>query len=276
VPKTSTSLLKRRLEIAEIVRKQGEIKVDDLSEQLGVSGVTIRSDLNYLEHQGYLKRSFGGAIYTAPQLLPHAGAEPPPPAKRNIAIELELARQCARTVQDRDTVFIGHGELCRKIVPLLSSLRKLRVIVNDLNHAILANDFIDGDIIVAGSELIRGQNVLSGKALESTFQQYAITHCFLEVQNVNAEGSFSIDLPLLAPYYQQLIDKAQQASVVISESSVEPMKTQPVDHLNQIDRLIISRSVMARYQQQLFEAGFNSSYANNECFTWTNDDKADT
>ena len=63
--KPSTSLLKRRLDIAEIVRKNGEIKVDDLAEMLAVSGVTIRNDLNYLEQQGYLKRSFGGAIYTS-------------------------------------------------------------------------------------------------------------------------------------------------------------------------------------------------------------------
>ncbi len=47
VAKPSTSLLKRRLDIAEIVRKNGEIKVDDLAEMLSVSGVTIRNDLNY-------------------------------------------------------------------------------------------------------------------------------------------------------------------------------------------------------------------------------------
>lgn len=61
--KPSTSLLKRRLDIAEIVRKNGEIKVDDLAEMLAVSGVTIRNDLNYLEQQGYLKRSLAGDLY---------------------------------------------------------------------------------------------------------------------------------------------------------------------------------------------------------------------
>ena len=56
--KPSTSLLKRRLDIAEIVRKNGEIKVDDLAEMLAVSGVTIRNDLNYLEQQGYFETLF--------------------------------------------------------------------------------------------------------------------------------------------------------------------------------------------------------------------------
>ncbi|STU98200.1 putative DEOR-type transcriptional regulator [Klebsiella pneumoniae] len=82
--KPSTSLLKRRLDIAEIVRKNGEIKVDDLAEMLAVSGVTIRNDLNYLEQQGYLKRSFGGAIYTA-----QAGA---PVAMTREALPSEIKR----------------------------------------------------------------------------------------------------------------------------------------------------------------------------------------
>lgn len=69
VPRKSSNLLKRRLKIAEIVGLQGEIKVEDLSAQLGVSGVTIRGDLSYLEQQGYLKRSFGGAIATPTQPL---------------------------------------------------------------------------------------------------------------------------------------------------------------------------------------------------------------
>ena len=56
--RASSALLKRRLDIVEIVRKQGEVKVDELSDMLRVSNVTIRQDLTYLEQQGYLKRSF--------------------------------------------------------------------------------------------------------------------------------------------------------------------------------------------------------------------------
>ncbi|MFO5836879.1 DeoR family transcriptional regulator, partial [Klebsiella pneumoniae] len=52
--KPSTSLLKRRLDIAEIVRKNGEIKVDDLAEMLAVSGVTVRNDLTYLLQHGFI------------------------------------------------------------------------------------------------------------------------------------------------------------------------------------------------------------------------------
>ena len=145
VPRKSSNLLKRRLKIAEIVAAQGEIKVDDLSAQLGVSGVTIRGDLSYLEQQGYLKRSFGGAIATPLSSEPEAIQ---PIAPLSLAQQMEIARHCARLIRDRDTLFLGHGTICRKIIPLLSEVKKLRLITNDPEHALLANQFIDGEIIL--------------------------------------------------------------------------------------------------------------------------------
>ena len=173
MPRKSSNLLKRRLKIAEIVAAQGEIKVDDLSAQLGVSGVTIRGDLSYLEQQGYLKRSFGGAIATPLSSEPEAIQ---PIAPLSLAQQMEIARHCARLIRDRDTLFLGHGTICRKIIPLLSEVKKLRLITNDPEHALLANQFIDGEIILAGSEMLRPDTALAGKQLEQALQHFTITH----------------------------------------------------------------------------------------------------
>lgn len=144
--KPSTSLLKRRLDIAEIVRKNGEIKVDDLAEMLSVSGVTIRNDLNYLEQQGYLKRSFGGAIYTAQPVRAAVSHEVVQSQALEHSVELELAKQVARLVCDDDTVFLGAGEVLRKALPFLGDYRDLCLIINDLSHVAPARDYIDGEL----------------------------------------------------------------------------------------------------------------------------------
>ena len=119
MPRKSSNLLKRRLKLQKLL-PPGEIKVDDLSAQLGVSGVTIRGDLSYLEQQGYLKRSFGGAIATPLSSEPEAIQ---PIAPLSLAQQMEIARHCARLIRDRDTLFLGHGTICRKIIPLLSEVK---------------------------------------------------------------------------------------------------------------------------------------------------------
>ena len=62
----------RRKKILEILRRDGQVRVAQLSEALGATVVTIRSDLDALEQDGYLERTQGGAI----QAMKEAGLKP--------------------------------------------------------------------------------------------------------------------------------------------------------------------------------------------------------
>ena len=52
----------RQQHIARIVEEHGRARVAELSRMFGVSGVTIRKDLDILEQQGRLVRTHGGAV----------------------------------------------------------------------------------------------------------------------------------------------------------------------------------------------------------------------
>ena len=55
-------LNERQNKILKILGKNDQTSVIDLSEELKVSSVTIRQDLNFLEAEGLLKRVHGGAV----------------------------------------------------------------------------------------------------------------------------------------------------------------------------------------------------------------------
>ncbi len=52
----------RREQIIQRLRQQGSEQVNDLSALYGVSTVTIRNDLAFLEKQGIAVRAYGGAL----------------------------------------------------------------------------------------------------------------------------------------------------------------------------------------------------------------------
>ena len=52
----------RRRKIARIVEERGSVGVKDLSEEFGVSDVTIRRDLKELGQQGVVTRTHGGVM----------------------------------------------------------------------------------------------------------------------------------------------------------------------------------------------------------------------
>lgn len=269
MPRKSSNLLKRRLKIAEIVSAQGEIKVDELSAQLGVSGVTIRGDLSYLEQQGYLKRSFGGAIST--QQLTTEPEAPVQMAMPNHALQMEIARHGMRLIRDRDTLFLGHGAICRKIVPLLNELKKIRLITNDPESALLANQFIDGEIILVGSEMLRPEGVLVGRSLEQAFLHHTITHSILEINSIDADGTLGITIPELAVACRHCFDHSRNKTILLTTAA--GMATSSIGHLNEVENVIASDSISEQYQQQLNDADFATLYTNNNCFTWSNREK---
>ena len=56
----------RRQHILELIQNQGRALVSDLSEQLNISQITIRKDLDYLQSKGVIQRSHGGALRVPP------------------------------------------------------------------------------------------------------------------------------------------------------------------------------------------------------------------
>ena len=54
----------RHLKILDIISRQGKARVDELSEILEVSPVTIRRDLDFLNKNNLLLRTHGGGFET--------------------------------------------------------------------------------------------------------------------------------------------------------------------------------------------------------------------
>src|ERR1700722_6993294 len=83
--KSGTQMLieERRQHIFSLAQQHGRVLVEDLSESLGISRITIRKDLDYLQRRGVLQRTHGGA------LLPQSGTLFDPSLKEEEGRHLE-------------------------------------------------------------------------------------------------------------------------------------------------------------------------------------------
>ena len=90
----------RRNRILEILKRDGRVQVKELCQTLGVTPVTIRTDLDTLEKDGYVERVSGGAIYLGDNPSVHRDNIP------NITEKLEIAEKIAAMISDGDTQLI--------------------------------------------------------------------------------------------------------------------------------------------------------------------------
>jgi DeoR family galactitol utilization operon repressor len=111
--------------IINFLLERGSITVADLSRDLAVSEVTIRSDLNSLEKRGLLSRVHGGAV---PSVHPHILE------RQNLRVEEKhnIARAAADLVQNGDTIMIEAGTTPALVCRYLGGKRDIHVITNSV------------------------------------------------------------------------------------------------------------------------------------------------
>ncbi|MDR5858154.1 DeoR/GlpR transcriptional regulator [Halomonas eurihalina] len=167
MPRSLHNALKRRLSIAEHVRDKGDANVNELAEQYGVTTVTIRTDLQYLEDQGYLIRSFGGARCIDD---PAAGTDAFSLLESRFRQAYPVAYQAALQVKPGDHVFLAGSVLAQRMAVLLSGIPELHIIsdapalVSVQNHTPLEGVQLTGGIYDSAAEVLYGW----GEALANT------------------------------------------------------------------------------------------------------------
>jgi DeoR/GlpR family transcriptional regulator of sugar metabolism len=120
---------KRHLELVELVRARGQMTVNELSSHFGVSGDTVRRDLDLLASQGLLKRTHGGAV--AMDNLVHQDSTFMQRMSTRVPEKKRIARAASQLISDGETLLINGGSTTRLFAAELSSRRNLTIVTNN-------------------------------------------------------------------------------------------------------------------------------------------------
>ncbi|MFF9981777.1 DeoR/GlpR family DNA-binding transcription regulator [Streptomyces erythrochromogenes] len=120
----------RRALILDIVRRDGAVRVADLVEQLGVSDMTIRRDLDVLARTGSLSKVHGGAISASVT----TADEPPFETKAGLESRAKaaVAEAASALVKPGSVVAISGGTTSYAVAARLRDVPALTVVTNSL------------------------------------------------------------------------------------------------------------------------------------------------
>jgi len=115
----------REKRILALLGRDGSLSVRAMSRDLGVSEVTVRTQLRDLEERGLLTRTHGGAqANTMRSVLERASQNPEQ--------KESIARAAAALVEDDDRVMIEAGTTIAQVVRFLSDRRGVQIVTNSL------------------------------------------------------------------------------------------------------------------------------------------------
>lgn len=202
----------RKSTILELLASRGKLKVSDLSEELGVSQVTVRKDLDALEKTGVVRREHGFAILSDTNDI-----------LGRLAFHYKekklIAERAAELVSDGDTVMIESGSCCAILADTLSELRRgLTIITNSAFIADYIRRKTDFEIILLGGIYQQDSQVMVGPMVRLCAQNFFVKRFFIGVDGFSDRIGFTNKDPLRA---QAVRDMALQAEnvTVLTESS---------------------------------------------------------
>ncbi|WP_108661302.1 DeoR/GlpR family DNA-binding transcription regulator [Acuticoccus kandeliae] len=161
-------LNRRHERILEILRRDRMVEVGQLSEALGVSAVTIRTDLDALERRLLLRRIRGGAVSVQPARFERPIDLP----SQSFAAEKErIGAMAARMVRDGETIILDAGTTALAMaMQLPADLRDVVVITSSLDIAIALENHPGATVMVTGGTLKKaGQAPGRSRSLISPF-----------------------------------------------------------------------------------------------------------
>lgn len=203
----------RQAQVAEIVRAQGQAKVDDLAQRFGVSTQTIRKDINAMCEHGLLRRVHGGVELSSSNASHYE-------LRRilNLSAKRQIARAAARLIPDRSTIAISIGTTLELVVAALGQHRGLTFFSNNLHLALTAHQFEGASVTIPGGTLRNAEADIVGPAAVRFFDSYKYDIAVFGVAAVDEDG-FLLDLSEEDVFAREAISRNAQTRILVLDVS---------------------------------------------------------
>jgi len=242
----------RKEVILSEIQKEGRVAVSKLSSLLGVSKVTVRRDLQRLEKEGYVLKTYGGAVSTDKVAFEFSFQNK---LQRNIAEKERIGRYAAGLVEDGEAIFLDNGTTTLQIAYNLKARRNIKVVTNSL-CVVYALEPAEGiELILLGGIVRRGWNDLYGPLTEKAIAELHVDKAFVGADGVSPEAGFTAaDLRTARPT-EMVIQSAKEVIVVADHTKVGRVAFVRFASLEDVDMLITSRGIGEEEIRELEQEG---------------------
>jgi DeoR family fructose operon transcriptional repressor len=237
----------RQQHMMEHIKTHGEVRIADLKERYAVTEMTIRRDLEKFEHQGVLRRTFGGAILVSQDIE----------LRDRSGIFLEekraIGKKAASYVQSGEVIFIDAGTTTFQVARHLPNDLSITVVTNALN---VATELIDRRIpsMMIGGNVMEATSATVGPLAIEAMLKMAFDRVFLGTSGISALQGFSNSNIYEAELKRIAIRRSTEVNIVADHSKYGVKSLVSFADFQPVHRLICNQMPELELQPVLIDA----------------------
>lgn len=227
--------IERRAEIMKIINIERSVRVNILSEKFDVAEETIRRDLDKLEKEGMVKKTYGGAV-----IIENVSAEQPfvSRQKANITEKRIIASYANEAIKDGETIFIDMSTTALEFIKNVSPDKKITVLTNSLTAMVELSNKSNIKLINIGGEYDLGTNAMIGSITHRNIKHFYADKTLFSVKAVMRNRGVMDSKEELAEIKRLMIEHARESIMLLDSSKFDRAALVQVVSMNQIQQVI--------------------------------------
>lgn len=238
--------------ILDKLQQTGYVSVSELSEDLGVSAVTVRTDLDSLEADGQLQRTHGGAVplHSNEEMLSFSARQ----RERSDAKEA-IGIAAAALVEDGEAIILDASTTSWHMARHLLNHRDLTVLTNGLHVAIELLRGPGVNVIVPGGAVWREAGAVVGPLAGPAPEGINIAKVFYSGRGFDLDTGLSDPNRDEVLLKQTLLRPGRDLTVMVDASKFGKVAFATITGLDRIHRVITDSEAPAEMLDALRERG---------------------
>lgn len=250
-----TKAIERQNHILAALQDRGRVEIAQLSDELGVSSVTIRADLGRLEAAQLLRRVRGGAVAVYTSRYDASADVTTPP---NLKQKERIVGAALDRVYDGMTIFLSSGSTAEVLAARMPpTITDLVVATNSINVARILGEHPGVSVIVTGGTLRSKVNSLVAPLGDVLLQEINADLGLLSASGVDLDRGFTNASWAEAEVTKAMVRAAKEVIFLADHSKVGHVASARIVGLPEADRLITDSGAPASFLREAREKGLD-------------------
>ncbi|GAA6376879.1 rhamnose catabolism operon transcriptional regulator RhaR [Firmicutes bacterium i23-0019-B6] len=249
--------IERRNAILEKLQAERRVVVSELSQIYKVSEETIRRDLEKLENDGFVIKSYGGAVINE-----NANVDLPfnIRKKRNVISKQKIAEVISSRIKDGTSIMLDASSTAVYIAKALKERKNLTLITNSIEILIEMFDTPNVNVLSTGGAMREGSFALVGPQTDKMLKSYHVDIAIVSAKGFDLETGMTDTEELHANNKKTMLHAGREKVLAVDSSKFGKTAFTEIGTLEDISMVVTDAKPDEVWLQAFKEYGIECIY----------------
>lgn len=236
---------------------QGRVSVSELSQEFSVTEETIRRDLEKLENEGFLKRTYGGAIIT--QSEPVNGAHYYERSRRNGEAKRKIAQTALPLLDGIAVIAVDSSSTVMELIRLIKDRDRLTILTNSTH--IFLEAFNSNAVVMSTGGTFNDETLsLTGETAQRALGWFQVDTVVFSCAALSLAGGVLDSRESDAAVKKAMLEQASRRILLADHSKFNKAAFVRLIGFDRIDYLVTDQEPSDEWKEALLKHGVKLLY----------------